>query len=151
MGIKTKPPRTAVCFARLVGINFLIFVTAMTYKVFQYAWDELQASDKIACFNEYAREYNSDDEIFDFDDDFFDMFYEGRPAEAVRAAFFGNISNWGDEYIRFNGYGNLVSMSEYEAAEWADDYVQDIYEHEEIWSQYIDADDYVDDEDDDAE
>lgn len=120
----------------------------MKYEKFLEAWNDLDRSDKIACFNEYAREYNSDDEIFDFDDDFFDMFYEGKPADAVRAAFFGDISNWSDEYIRFNGYANLVSMSELEAEEWADDYVQDIYEHEEIWSQYIDEEEEEDEDDD---
>lgn len=109
----------------------------MKYEKFLEAWNDLNRRDKIACFNEYAREYNADNEIYDFDDDFFEMFYEGRPAEAVRACFFGDIKNWSDEYIRFNGYANLVSMSDWEAAEWADDYVQDIYEHEEIWSQYI--------------
>ena len=109
----------------------------MKYEKFLEVWNDLNRSEKIACFNEYAREYNADNEIYEFDDDFFDMFFEGRPAEAVRACFFGDIKNWSDEYIRFNGYANLVSMSDWEAEEWADDYVQDIYEHEEIWSQYI--------------
>ena len=120
----------------------------MKYEKFLEAWNNLERSEKIACFNDYAREYNADDEIFDFDDDFFDMFYEGRPAEAVRAAFFGNISNWNDEYIRFNGYANLVSMSEWEAEEWANNYTDEIYEHEEIWSQYIDNEEEEDEDDD---
>ena len=113
----------------------------MKYEKFLEAWNELSNSDKISCFNEYAREYNSDDEIFEFGDDFFELFFEGKPAEAVRAAFFGNISSWSDEYIRFNGYGNLVSMTEYEAADWADDYKEEIFEHEEIWRDYIDLED----------
>lgn len=113
----------------------------MKYEKFLEAWNELSNSDKISCFNEYAREHNSDDEIFEFDDDFFDLFFEGKPAEAVRAAFFGDIKSWSDEYIRFNGYGNLVSMTEYEAADWADDYKEDIFEHEEIWCDYIDLED----------
>lgn len=118
----------------------------MKYEKFLEAWNDLDRSDKIACFNEYAREYNSEDEIYEFDEDFFNTFFEGNPMEAVRSCFFGNIQNWNDEYIRFNGYGNLVSMSELEAEEWADDYVQDIYEHEEIWSQYIDEEEEEDDE-----
>ncbi len=50
---------------------------------------------------------------YDFDDDFFDTYFEGKPMEAVRATFFGNVQNWSDEYIRFNGYGNLESLSDY--------------------------------------
>ena len=37
-------------------------------------------------------------------------------------------------------------MTEYEAAEWADMYTREIYDHEEIWSEYIDVED-EDDED----
>lgn len=115
---------------------------------FYEAWDDLDSNDKIACFNDYAREYRSDDELFVFDEDFFNTYFEGSPMEAVRSCFFGNIKSWNDEYIRFNGYGNLVSMSEWEAEKWADDYVQEIYEHEDIWSQYIDESDYEDEEED---
>ena len=123
----------------------------MNYKKFLEAWNDLDRSDKIACFNEYAREYRSDDELFEFDEDFFNTFFADNPTEAVRSCFFGNIQNWSDEYIRFDGYGNLVSMSEWEAEEWADDYKDEIYECEDIWSRYIDADDYEDDNEEDKE
>jgi len=116
---------------------------------FYEAWNDLDRNDKIACFNDWAREHNADDELFEFDDDFFNTFYDNDPAGAARACFFGNISNWSDEYIRFNGYGNLVSMSEWEAEEWADDYKDEIYEYEDIWSQYIDEDDYEDNDEED--
>lgn len=53
-------------------------------------------------------------QVYDFDDDFFDTYFEGKPEEAARATFFGNIENWMDEYIRFNGYGNLESLSDYQ-------------------------------------
>lgn len=114
---------------------------------FYEAWNDLDRDDKIACFNDWAREHNADDELFEFDDDFFNTFYDNDPAGAVRASFFGNISSWSDEYIRFNGYGNLVSMNEWEAEEWADDHKDEIYECEDIWSQYIDEDDYEDNND----
>lgn len=52
-------------------------------------------------------------EAYEFDEDFFDTFFAGKVIEAVRATFFGDIQNWSDEYIRFNGYGNLESLSEY--------------------------------------
>ena len=60
--------------------------------------------------------------------------------DAVRAVYFGKIESWFDEYIKFNGYGNLESYSENTAADLADDYKEEIFEHEEIWMQYIDED-----------
>ena len=68
------------------------------------------------------------------------MFFSD-PIEAARAVYFGNIESWIDEYIRFNGYGNLESLSESQAASFADDFTDEIYEHEEIWLKYIDDDD----------
>ncbi len=47
------------------------------------------------------------------DEDFFNIYFEGRPMEAVRAVFYGDY-NYNDDYVKFNGYGNLVSLSEYE-------------------------------------
>lgn len=48
-----------------------------------------------------------------FDEEFFEIFFSS-PMEIARATYFGNISNWMDEYIRFNAYGNLESMSKWE-------------------------------------
>lgn len=109
----------------------------MNYERFKEAWDALERQDKINIFNEYAQEHDPDDQLFVFDDDFFKEFFSDNPAEAVRACFFGNIQSWGDDWLRFNGYGNLVSMSDYEAEEWADDHIEEIYEHPEIWGEYI--------------
>lgn len=64
----------------------------------------------ISCWNEYQAETNSEQEIYDFDDDFFEIFFS-NPAEAARAVYFGEIESWNDPYIQFNGYGNLVSTN----------------------------------------
>ena len=69
-------------------------------------------------------------------EEFFDTFFSS-PIDAVRAVFFGKINSWLDEYIRFNGYGNLVSLSEYEAVEYVDEYAEEIFEYKEIWQTYI--------------
>lgn len=111
----------------------------MEYDIFIEKWNELAREQKISCFIDYAREYNTDEEIFSFDEDFFYVFFSS-PIDAVRAAYFGNIESWNDEYIKFNGYGNLVSLSEYQAEELADDYADEIYRHEDIWLEYIDED-----------
>jgi hypothetical protein len=121
----------------------------LSYDKFVEAWNDLERNDKIALSNEYASEYDPDNQIFDFDEGFFETFFSGNTIEAVRAAHFGNIESWSDEYIRFNGYGNLVSMNDYQAAEWADEYTQEIYEHEDLWGSYIDEDDYEEEELDD--
>lgn len=51
--------------------------------------------------------------VYENDDFFFDSFFSDNPAEAVRAAYFGNYS-FNDDYVRFDGYGNLESLSEYD-------------------------------------
>lgn len=119
----------------------------MTLEKFRELFTELDNDSKIRCFNEYAMEHCPDDQLYAFDEEFFNLFFADNPMDAVRSAFFGDIKNWSDEYLRFNGYGNIVSMDEYEAVEWAEDYVDSIYDHEEIWSSYIDDED----EDEDSE
>lgn len=52
--------------------------------------------------------------MYSFDKEFFEIFFNGNIIEAVRATFFGHIDSWDDEYIHFNAYGNLESMSEYD-------------------------------------
>lgn len=108
----------------------------MNYDLFIDKWNDLANEDKINCFNEFAREYAIGEEIFCFDEEFFETFFSST-IDAVRAVFFGKINSWLDEYIRFNGYGNLVSLSDYEAIEYVNEYAEEIFEHEEIWSQYI--------------
>ena len=59
-------------------------------------------------YNQLDSEYTEN--IIDwipFDDDFWETYFKDDPHEAARATYFGNIQNWNDEYIRFNGYGNL--------------------------------------------
>lgn len=83
-------------------------------------FEALNVSTQIALHNEYCQENGySDDEIFDFDDEFFNMFFEGKPMEAARATQFGDV-NWSDDYIHFNGYGNLESISEHNILDYID-------------------------------
>lgn len=51
-----------------------------------------------------------DDQIYDFDEEFFNMAFGDDCMKAARAASFGDL-NWSDDYIRFNGYANLESVS----------------------------------------
>lgn len=91
-------------------------------KIFKYIeldYENLDDNDKLNLWNEYCSENSYfDDEIYYFDDEFFSMFFEGKPMEAARAASFGSL-NWSDEYIRFDGYGNLESTNN--VIDWIDE------------------------------
>ena len=58
------------------------------------------------------REATGCEDVYDFDDEFFDTMFESKQ-DVARAVFFGDIHNWLDPYIFLNGYGNCESMTEY--------------------------------------
>ena len=64
-------------------------------------------------------------EAYENDEYFFDTFFDGRPAEAVRASFYGDY-RYMDEYVRFNGYGNLESLSGYDVEQELKDNIEEI-------------------------
>lgn len=78
----------------------------------------------------YAEETNGEEIPYDFDEDFFNVYFNGNPMEAARATFFGNIQNWADPYIRFNVYGNLETMKEWEVEEWCELMAEYLYDDE---------------------
>lgn len=82
-------------------------------KIFKYIeldYENKDDSEKVSLWNEYCSEQSNEDEIYDFDDEFFDTYFANKPMEAARAASFGEV-NWSDDYISFNSYGNLKSLS----------------------------------------
>ena len=119
---------------------------------FTEEFKNLTDREKIAIYNEYCLEHGDSDEmLYDFDEEFFEMAFEGKePMEICRATFFGNITSWSDEYIRFNAYGNLESLSEYDAVEVAEDHVNEIYEYEDVWNYNIEEEEEDEDEDEDT-
>jgi hypothetical protein len=118
------------------------------FEVWKEYWDDLSDGQKISIRNEYCREVaNNEDEVYDFDEMFFETFFsESSAIEVARAVYFGNIQNWSDDYIKFNGYGNLESMSTYDVIEDTEKYyLNEIFEHEEVWRNDIDEDEVDDD------
>lgn len=115
---------------------------------FTEEFNNLSNGEKIAIYNEYCLEHgDSDKMLYDFDEEFFEMAFEGQePMEICRATFFGDIKSWNDEYIRFNAYGNLESLSEYDAVEVAEDHVNEIYEYEDVWNYNIEDEEEEDEE-----
>lgn len=114
----------------------------------------LSTEEKVVLFNEYASEHCSDNIIYNFDDDFFNTFFEGKTAEAVRAWHFGGKrkydghladNSWSDEYIKFNGCANLETMDKFEADEYCNIYAEEIYEFVN-YDNYIDITDFDDEQ-----
>ena len=74
--------------------------------------------------------WNSCLENLDFwenDEEFFNTFFN-NPMEAIRATYYGDY-NYNDEYVKFNGYGNIDSYTEYERIEEIKDNIDDIVEN----------------------
>lgn len=74
--------------------------------------------------------WNSCLENLDFwenDEEFFNTFFD-NPMDAIRATYYGNY-NYNDDYVKFNGYGNIDSYSEYERIEEIKDSIDDIVEN----------------------
>ena len=76
-------------------------------------------------------EINSIDSSLDFleywnnDEEFFNTFFPNNPTEAVRSAYYGDY-NYCDDYVKFDGYGNLKSVDDYELEKEYKYYIDDI-------------------------
>ena len=75
-------------------------------------------------------------DVYNNDDEFFDMFFEGKPAELARAIYYGDF-NYNDEYIKFNGYGNLETFSKYDYEEMLEENIEEITENLIEYAEYI--------------
>ncbi|WP_300999659.1 antirestriction protein ArdA [Lactobacillus taiwanensis] len=106
-----------------VGDEFFITDYEAPFKIYEFA--DIRAVNNLARALENfedleevywtldGRENLSIPEVYEFDEEFFETMFSS-PAEAVRATFFGNIQNWMDKYIYFNGYMNLESMNDFQ-------------------------------------
>lgn len=105
------------------------------FKIGEYA-DLYQLNELAEALEEYKtiedvyyalddREATGCEDVYDFDDDFFDTMFESRQ-DVARAVFFGDIHNWLDPYIFLNGYGNCESMTEYDYQEMLNNHADEI-------------------------
>ena len=78
-------------------------------------------------------------DVYNNDEEFFNMFFEGKPAELARAIYYGDF-NYNDEYIKFNGYGNLETFSEYEYEELLEENIEEITKNFIVYAEYISID-----------
>lgn len=67
-------------------------------------------------------------EVYENDEEFFETFFHGKVSEAVRAAHYGEY-DYMDELVRFNGYANLETLSEYEYEKELTDSIDEIVEN----------------------
>ena len=73
--------------------------------------EESRFDEVLEAYNHYCRE-NSYEEFLENDDEVFETYF-GSMIDAVRATQYGNY-NFADDYVKFNGYGNLDSFNQYE-------------------------------------
>lgn len=72
--------------------------------------------DKVQAINEHLENQGYyDDLIYSFDEDTVNEMFS-NPWEALRSSHFGDI-NFTHDYFRFNGYGNIETLSDYEIDE----------------------------------
>ena len=64
-------------------------------------------------------------EYWDNDEEFFNTFFYNNPTEAVRSAYYGDY-NYCDNWVKFDGYGNLKSVDDYGLENEYKDYIDDI-------------------------
>ena len=76
--------------------------------------DELTFDDEreISDYNSWLIDNYPDDELFTFDN-IDELLADESPLKLLRLGAFSHI-DWTDDYLRFNGYGNLKSLSAYE-------------------------------------
>ena len=78
-------------------------------------------------------------DVYENDEEFFNIFFEGKPAELARAIYYGDF-NYNDNYIKFNGYGNLETYSEYGYEELLKENIEEITENLIEYAEYISID-----------
>lgn len=114
--------------------------------------NNLDTEDLIRLHNSYCQEANySDNEIYGNDEDFFETFFSNNVIDAVRSATYGEY-NFSDNYVKFNGYGNLESFNYFgtdNLIESVDTIAEFILENENDFDGLIDLDEVGEDEEED--
>lgn len=111
--------------------------------------DNSQLRDMVLQVNSYDSSLENL-EVYENDDDFFNTYFNNNVIEAVRAVSFGEYK-YSDEYVKFNAYGNLESLSEYEYNKLLEEYADEIAERYLELVESGDIEDYanvIDDEED---
>ena len=108
-----------------------MYTNTTVTNTFEAVMEHLQGldnSETVSMHNTYCQNTgDSDNEIYNNDEDFFETFYAGETMKALQSVHFGDW-RYNDEYVQFNGYANLESFnnpSEYvDLAEIANDILE---------------------------
>ncbi len=74
------------------------------------ALEEMDNFELMEIHNQYCENCNyMDDQIFVNDEEFFEVYFDGRITELIRAIHYGNF-NPNEEFIKFDGYANLETF-----------------------------------------
>jgi hypothetical protein len=76
------------------------------YELFDYDLSELYDQRPSV-----AQENLSISEWMPHDEEFYNIYFSEKLADAVRATIFGKV-HWADDYVRFDGHGNLETASQ---------------------------------------
>ena len=83
-----------------------------TEKAIIEAIEEMSSEEQMEAHNQYCENANyMDDQIFYNDEEFFEMFFNGRTTELIRAMEYGD-HRISDKFVKFNGYANLESFND---------------------------------------
>jgi len=108
--------------------------------------NSLDSKKLIQVNNEFSAENSYDNEVYDNDKDFFDIYFP-RGIDAVRAAFYGDY-NCSHDFVKINGCGNLESFNYFKVSNLCDtvkNIAEHIAENEELYD-FLDLSDIEDDE-----
>ena len=71
-------------------------------------------------------------EYYENNEEFFNTFFYNNPTEAVRSSFYGDY-HYCENWVKFDGYGNLKSVNDYELEKeykyYIDEIVNALLEH----------------------
>jgi hypothetical protein len=89
---------------------------------------EMDSSELIDLNNIYCQENNIEGEVWHNDEEFFEVFFSNtKPLDLLRSAHCGEYTP-NDNYVKFNGYGNLESFDYFEVKD-LEDFPEVIAEH----------------------
>lgn len=91
----------------------------------------LTNNELISIHNEFCQsQNNSDNEIYNNEDDFFETYFGSKTLDAVRAVCYGDY-RYTDEFVMFDGYANLQSFNSPSSYVDISDIANDILENSE--------------------
>jgi hypothetical protein len=72
--------------------------------------ETMTSAELLELNNRYCSEFGYENDIYYNDEKFFNTFFEGRPMEVARSIHYGDY-RFMDDFVTFNGYGNLVTFN----------------------------------------